>query len=134
MWGVLKSFRWPAIVVGALLSYLGIALDIWEITTFALTSWAWIIIGLSMFILSAFAIIFGYQRDNARLNKRLGEMLSTKPNLELHDTPYVDTRTIFSTVEVRGKYAVIGQPFFAHTKFCNNPKIRSTEATAKNVT
>lgn len=50
-----------------------------------------------------------------------------RPHLEISGLPYTDKRAIRS---VDASRKLIGEPFFCHVKFQNNPKIRSPQANA----
>jgi len=84
-----------------------------------------------------FVVIFGIkllqapyrQRNEARKHLREYEA-EPKPNLEVYDSPYTDSRTIWSITQPRKS---LGSPLFAHVKLYNNPKVKSPEANARKV-
>ena len=68
-----------------------------------------------------------------KIKTKLDNYENAKPNMAIYGSPYVDSRKIFSVIKVEGRHNVIGEPYFVHAKFCNNPEIRTGKATANNV-
>lgn len=90
-------------------------------------AWVWVsLLSAGLF----FGSFFAYHRIRTKLN---GILLAV-PNMELCGSPYADTRSIRSVIKIEGQFPLVGNPFFAHIKFYNNPKVRSIAATAKDVT
>lgn len=90
--------------------------------------WIWVSLLIAGLLFMPF---FAYHRIRTKLN----DILKVVPNIELYGSPYVDARPIYSypSTKVAGQFSVIGTPFFAHIIFCNNPRVRSIETTAKSI-
>lgn len=120
--------RWGWVAMAdIILSSVGAYLDISN--TASIPMWLWgtfLLIGLIVAPFWAFHKL-RVERDE------LQDILSARPKMEMHGSPYVDKRGIFSVTEIEGQYPLIGEPFFAHVKFHNNPEVRRTETTARNI-
>jgi len=123
-------------IVGVVLGIVLPLLDAAGISESALSLSVLAIIGNAIVFLAAVAYIVSNRRgkqnlitENKSLTKRLNQIHDSLPNMELYQKPFVDIRDIKNTKSGE----LIGSPSFAHVVFCNNPKIRSEEATAKDI-
>lgn len=140
LYTVLKYLGWAIITVSALVSIVLLALDAAGITESALPPYAWVAIIGTTFFTAAAAYLIRSRRENQKLikentdlTKRLHQITSSLPNIELYGKPYVDERTIYRLKSSSDIVVSPPKPYFTHVKFRNNPQVRSADARAKDV-
>jgi len=102
-----------------------------EVSVFS--SYGWTAIGFTIISLTAGLCVMGLKKENTDLTKRLHQITSSLPNIELYGKPYVDER-IINRLERRSDIVDSPpKPYFVHVKFRNNPQFRSADARAKDV-
>lgn len=102
-----------------------------EVSAFSPNSWT--AIGVAIGFLAIGLYVMGLKKENMNLTRRLDQIISSLPNIELYGEPYVDER-IIRELKLRADMVDSPlKPYFTHVKFCNNPQVRTADARAKDV-
>ena len=140
IWGVLeplykiiKHLWWAIMTVCALMGIVPQAVQAAGVEVPAFSPNSWTAIGVAIGFLAIGLYVMGLKKENMNLTRRLDQIISSLPNIELYGEPYVDER-IIRELKLRSDIVVSPpKPYFTHVKFCNNPQFRTADARAKDV-